>query len=81
MNKTLKNAVLAIVVIVLFCVRVAGTAAAFDIAFYIGIAAILLTSGIYLLINRKNLDEKERTNEIFYLCAIGVVLICKIFLF
>ena len=81
MSKTLKNVLLGIAVAVIFCFRIAGKTAAFDLAFYIGILAMAAVEGLYLLLNRKELEENERINELFYLCGIGVVLLCKVLIF
>ena len=82
MNKTFKNVLLGIIVVILFGLRMMGQRPElFNIGFYIGCFLMAAVEGLYLLLNRTKLDEKERVNEIFYLCAIGVVLICKVLIF
>ena len=82
MNKTFKNVLLGIIVAVLVCLRaMKQQPELFNVGFYIGCCLMAAVEGLYLLINKTRLDEQERINEIFYLCAIGVVLICKVLFF
>lgn len=80
MSKKFKNALLIICVIVIFCFR-AVESAAFDAVFYIGCLAMAAVEGLYLYLNREELEDNDRINELFYLCGIGVVIACKIFVF
>ncbi len=81
MTKGLKNVLLAVVLAVVLCLRLMGQTNVFDIGFYTGCFVMAGIEGLYLFVNRKVLDETERVNELFYLCGIGVVLACKIFVF
>jgi hypothetical protein len=81
MTKKTKNILLGIAVAVIFVVRIAGTATAFNYAFYIGAAAMAAVEGFYLWRNHKELEENERVNELFYLIAIGIVILCKLIFF
>lgn len=81
MSKTFKNVLLGLIVAVVFCFRLMGSTTAFDLAFYIGCVAMAGMEGLYLYLNRDELEEDERINELFYLGGIGIVLACKLFVF
>ena len=80
MSKGFKNTLLILAVAAVFIMRVCYPQY-FDLTFYLACLAMAAVEGLYLLINRAELDETERVNELFYLAGIGVVIACKIFVF
>lgn len=80
MSKGFKNTLLVLAVIVVIIVR-ACYPQVFDLTFYIGCLVMAAVEGLYLFLNRNELEETDRVNELFYLAGIGIVIACKIFVF
>ncbi len=80
MSNKFKNILLILAVAVIFIFR-AMEHQAFDLVFYIGCIAMAAVEGLYLFLNRHDLEDNDRITELFYLAGIGIVVACKIFVF
>ncbi len=80
MSKGFKNTLLVLAVIAAVIARFCYPQY-FDAVFYVACLAMAAAEGLYLFVNREELDETDRVNELFYLAGIGVVIACKIFVF
>ena len=80
MSKGFKNTLLAIAAIIALVARICYPQY-FDLVFYLACLGMAAVEGLYLFVNRAELEETDRVNELFYLAGIGVVIACKIFVF